>query len=87
MNPFDTRAPSLLGPFTDIVPITPDDATDLPVVAVAIYAESGGYVAIRTLGGAARLVELPDHGLLPVGLRGVNATGTTATGLHALLVV
>lgn len=34
---------------------------------------------------APRTVTVADQTLLPVGVRRVHATGTTATGLHALV--
>jgi hypothetical protein len=86
-NPFHNRAPSLSGPALDIVPVTPDDATDLPTVAVALYVETGGVVSFVTAKGNARSVAVADFTILPVGAERVLATGTTATGIHALTVV
>nr|WP_246059169.1 hypothetical protein [Shimia litoralis] len=51
--------------------MTPDDATDLPMVAIALYVETGGTVA--------------DFSILPLGTVRVRATGTTAAGIHALV--
>lgn len=84
-NPFDGRSPGLTGPATDILPVTPDDGTDLSHVALALYAETGGSVSFVTVAGNERTVTLPDFATLPVGVRRVKATGTTATGLHALV--
>lgn len=86
MNPFENRALSLNGPATDIVPVTPSDTIDLPDVAPAFYVETGGMVALTTVSGAARLVRVADFSILAVGVRRINATGTTATGIHALVV-
>lgn len=86
MNPFENRALSLNGPATDIVPVTPSDSVDLPDVAPALYVETGGLVAIITVAGTARLVRVADFSVLAVGVRRINATGTTATGIHALVV-
>lgn len=84
-NPFEARALPLGGPASDIRPITPDDGTDMPDVAAALYVETGGTVVLITAAGAERSVSLPDFTLLPVGVRRVKATGTTASGLHALV--
>jgi len=84
-NPFANRAASLQGPATDIQPVTPNDASDLPCVAIALYVETGGTVSVVTIAGEEREVVLPEFGILPVGVRKVNATGTTATGIHALV--
>ena len=86
-NPYNGRAVPLGGPATDIIAITPNDAADLPVVALALYIETGGIVVFDTLAGEApRSVLVSDQMLLPVGARRVRATGTTATGLHALVI-
>jgi len=85
-NPFSGRALALHGPALDIVPVTPDDATDLEHVATALYVETAGQVRILTAAGADRSVAVADMSLLPVGTARVFATGTTASGIHALSV-
>lgn len=85
-NPFANRVPSLSGPATDLLPVSPDDGQDLPSVALALYVETGGAVTFDTVAGNTRTVETTDFQILPVGTRRVRATGTTATGLHALVV-
>ncbi|MBK1634213.1 spike base protein, RCAP_Rcc01079 family [Rhodovulum adriaticum] len=84
-NPFERRSPSLDGPATDILPVTPDDAADLPAMAIALYVEGGGDLALVTPRGEERQVSVPDFFFLPVGTRRVRATGTTASGIHALV--
>ena len=59
-NPFSNRSLSLSGPTTDIVPVTPDDAANLPDVAVALYVETGGDLVIETVRGGTRTVEMAD---------------------------
>lgn len=86
-DPFKERSYSLSGPATDIRPVTPSDSADLPSVAIALYVESAGTVAFVTQAGESRLVNLPDFSFLPVGTRQVLASGTTASGIHALTVV
>lgn len=85
-NPFAGREPSLSGPATDLVPVTPDDTADLPSVALALYVEGGGALALTTQTGAVRSVTVADFAILPVAVRRVRATGTTATGIHAMTV-
>ena len=46
MHPFAHRARSIHGPATDALPVTPDDATDLPMVAIALYIETGDTVVV-----------------------------------------
>lgn len=86
MNPFKTREPSLSGPATDLVPVTPDDGNDLPEVALALYVEAGGSLSILTERGNSRTVVVDDLAILPVGVRRVLASGTTASGIHALVI-
>lgn len=83
---FNGRTPSLSGPATDIVPVVPDDFTDLASVAVALYIETGGSLRLTTVRGEDRDITVPDNAILPVGALRVHATGTTATGIHALVV-
>lgn len=85
MNPFAHRARSIHGPATDALPVTPDDATDLPVVAIALYVETGGTVVVDTVAGETRTVAVADFSILPLGITRVRATGTIATGINALV--
>lgn len=85
-NPFTTRTPSLSGPATDIVPVTPDDGTDLTEAAIALYVEVGGNVSFVSIKGASRNVMVGSNAILPVGAKRVLATGTTATGIHAMVI-
>lgn len=85
-NPFTQRTPSLDGPALDILPVTPSDSIDIPSVAIALYVEVGGLISILTVAGGNRVVALGDRSYLPVGVVRVMATGTTATGIHALVV-
>ena len=84
-NPFAGRALSLSGPATDIMPVTPSDVADLPHVGLALYAETGGAVSFVTVSGESRSVTVADFAILPVGIARVNATGTSASGLHVLV--
>lgn len=85
-NPFKNRAVSLSGPTQDILPVTPNDAVDLSDVAVALYTEIGGSIALVTASGQLRTVSVSDFSILPVGVQRVLATGTTASGIHAFVV-
>lgn len=85
MNPFEHRIQALSGPATDALPVIPDDSTDLGHVAIGLYTETGGTVSMVTVTGETRSIAVADFSVLPVGVRRVNATGTTASGLHALV--
>ncbi|UWQ24604.1 hypothetical protein PNH50_16970 [Leisingera aquaemixtae] len=84
-NPFDNRVPALSGPARDIAPVVPSDTVDLPDVAIALYAETGGAVTLTTVRGQLRTVQVADFSILPVGTVRVHATGTTAAGIHAMV--
>lgn len=87
IDPFENRAPNLSGPAADIVPITANDATDMAQVAAALYVEVGGSLSIVTSTGEVRSVVVGDLSTLPVRTARVRSTGTTATGIHALVLV
>lgn len=84
MNPFANRSNSTPGPATYALPVTPDDATDLPTVAIALYVETCGAVVVDTVAGETRTIAVADFPILPLGLSRVRATGTAA-GIHALV--
>ena len=86
MDIFKSQALTAAGPATDMLPVQPDDQADLQFVASALYVETGGTVAFLSVRNELRVVTLGDLALLPVGVRRVLATGTTATGIHALVV-
>lgn len=86
-NPFENRSLSLRGPATDMAPVSPSDMVDLPDVAVALYVETGGAVAFVSVAGESRVVSVGNNAILPVGVQRVLATGTTATGIHAFVLV
>jgi hypothetical protein len=84
-NPFENREPSLSGPTSDILPVVPSNSVDLPMIALALYVQTGGVLSIITLAGNERSVAVADFSILPVAVRRVNLTGTTATGIHAMV--
>lgn len=85
-DPFKNRALSLSGPASDILPVTPSDTADLPEVAAALFIQTSGALTVTTVRGQVRTLSVPEMSILPVGVRRVHASGTTADGIHALLV-
>jgi hypothetical protein len=79
------RAPSASAPARRLWTVTPDDDADLPAVAKALYLATGGDLRILAAGDATP-VTLADHpaGYVPVQVRRVLATGTTALDVVAL---
>lgn len=86
LDPLANRSHSTQGPATDLLPVVPDDTAELSEMAMALFVESGGTLRVVTRRGEIREVVLDDQFLLPVAVRQVLATGTTATGIHALVV-
>lgn len=85
-NPFDNRQLTLSGPGRDYLPVTPDDAIDLPEVAVALYVETGGAVSFVSVSGQSRTVTVSDFGWVLCGVRRVLQAGTTASGIHGITI-
>jgi len=85
-NPFSRRSASLSGPGIDYVPVTPNDNTDLADVAASVYVETGGAISFVSVKGQSRTVTVPDFGWLVCGVSRVLSTGTTASGIHAVVV-
>jgi hypothetical protein len=76
-------------PATDLVPVTPNDAADLALPAVALrclpVSGAAGTVRVTTVDGNVRTTEIAVGELLPVQVVRVWSTGTSATGLEALV--
>ena len=74
------------GPARRAAAVTPSDAVDLTTYAKALYVGAAGNVRVLTVGGEdADAVTFANHpvGWLPVQVRRVLATGTTATQIVA----
>jgi hypothetical protein len=71
-------------PADDFYVVTPSDTVDLPIITRAITLAVGGVVKCTKLNG---LTETPTWpaGVIPVRVSRIWATGTTATGITALV--
>lgn len=72
----------------DLVPITPHDDNDLPVMARAIRCKpngAAGILRITTVSGNVRNTYIDVGEVLQVATSKVHDTGTDATGLEAIL--
>lgn len=89
-NPFVyTNSPNQSGLVYDMVPVTPNDSTDnvgAGNVAIGLYIQTGGDIVILNKDGNERTVTVPDYFYLTCSVKRVKSTGTTATGIHALVV-
>jgi hypothetical protein len=65
--------------------VAPSDTSDLSQVSRAIYVGQGGDVALTLVDGNAVTFEaVPGGSLLPIRVRAIAASGTSATGIIAL---
>jgi hypothetical protein len=84
-DPFRNTAHNISGPARDYIPITPSDSNALGYVAMSLYCQGAGSVVVTTYAGAVRTIVVPAFGWIICGVSKVHATGTTATGIHALV--
>jgi hypothetical protein len=84
-DPFDGYAQSLESPATILVPVTPEDAADLPMPSRALNVTQEGLVRVTTTGGSTATLYIAAGIGFPVRATRVWATGTTATGITALV--
>lgn len=85
IDTFQKHSRSLTSPPEQAAAVVPADGTDLSCVTRAIYVGGGGSLRVRMLGGAeVTFAAVPAGALLPLRVRRVLATGTTATAIIAL---
>ena len=82
---FAGRQSGLESPATDLYEIVPDDAADLSLWVRAITATEPGTVRVTAIGGSAATLYVGAGSVLPVRVRKVWATGTTAAGVVGLV--
>jgi len=81
-NPFTGSGGNLTGLARGLVSITPDDDNDLTNVIVGLTCKgAGGDVVIVTAKDQTVTYPIELGDILPVGIKRVRATDTTATGL------
>lgn len=89
-NPFIyENAPNQSGLVIDMVEVTTNDSTDnvgSGNIAIGLFIETGGDVVFLNKDGNERTVTVPDFHTITCSVKRVKSTGTTATGIHALVV-
>lgn len=82
---FSKHSRSLTSPPEDAVAIIPDDTQLLAQVTRAVFVGGEGDLRVQMLaGGVVTLAAIPAGAMLPLRVRQVFATGTTATALVGL---
>ena len=87
-NPFHNRGPNEFGLVHDMIEVSTSDSTDnvgTGNVAVGLYVEVGGTVVFLNKDGNERTVVVPDNFYLTCSVKRVKSSGTTASGIHALV--
>lgn len=84
-DPFDRHSQSLESPATTLLPVVPDDTADLPAPSRALNVAQAGAVHVTTTGGTTATLYVAAGIALPVRVTRVWASGTTATGITAML--
>ena len=65
--------------------VTPSDSVDFDTICRAIYVGgAGNVVAVRHDGTAVTFTAVPAGTVLPIAVRRINSTSTTATAIVAL---
>lgn len=82
-NPFE-RALHVGAPGRNYLAVTPNDGADLPAISTSFYVETAGVVRFKSVSGETCTVKVGDYGWIFCGAVRVFATGTTATGIHAI---
>ena len=84
-NPFEGKRGHLNGSVVDMLPVTPSDSVDLSGVAIGLYITVAGNVAFHNVDGVTRTIAVPANFYLICSVNRVLATGTTSTGIHAMV--
>lgn len=87
MTIYSPTAVDLDTPAVRAFSITPNDGADLPEVVRALYVGGAGDISVILVGdsSAVVLVAVPVGSLLPIRVKRVRATGTTATSIIGLV--
>lgn len=81
---FERNASALDSPAAHAASVTPNDSTDLAASSRALYIGTSGDVKVTTVGGNDVTFANVPVGVLPIRVKRVHATGTSATGIIAI---
>ena len=81
---FANRHRTPFDPAVSIFSITPDDGNDLPQTTIALNVATPGTVRVTMADGSVGAVQVHPGQQLPIRVRRVWFTGTTATGIQGL---
>lgn len=84
IDKFRDRSSGLESPGHSAIEVTPNDAADMAIASRALYIGQAGDLKITTVGGDVVTFTAVPVGLLPMRVRRVHATGTTAGAIVAI---
>lgn len=85
-DPFESSSDSLVAPAKAAFAITPSDTQPLPGATKALFVGTGGDITLEAIGSDSEVIfrNVASGSVLPVRVRTVRATGTTAGDLVGL---
>lgn len=78
---FGNYSSGLDSPAAHDVDVTPSDSADMPHASRALYITTGGTIRYTTVGGNTVTRTVPDNFILPLRVKRVWATGTSAADI------
>ncbi|WP_299734633.1 hypothetical protein [uncultured Roseobacter sp.] len=78
---FESFSEGLQSPPSNLVPIVPNDSTDLPNAVRSLNVAESGAVRVTTVSGNTATLFIAAGIAFPVRAQRVLSTGTTATGI------
>lgn len=81
---FQFYTDSVISPARRLAVVTPSDAADLAEIPKALLIGGAGTVSLIAADDTVAVTLTVEAGVLPIRVRRVRATGTTATGIVAL---
>lgn len=78
-NPFERKSSTLGDPVRDVRDPVLSDTVEEEVVAIGMRVSTAGDVSFVTVRGRTVVLTVTAGEYVPIGVRRVNATGTTAT--------
>lgn len=84
-DPFASYSPSMDGPASKLVTVTPNDTTDLSMFIRGLSVTGSGLVRVTTVDDTEGTVYVIAGSVFPVRVRKVWASGTDATGIVGLV--
>lgn len=85
MDNFSNFPTTPISPARSAITVTPSDGSDLPHISRALYIGQGGDVTVEMADGDITTFEgVPGGTILPLRIKQVRSTATTATGIISL---